>query len=73
MIVAADFDEVYMVEPCKYEVPVCEAPNCFIGSYPPVSKIGELGPFHVNTKFLEPNRYAETLGHVTVRSVDFKC
>jgi hypothetical protein len=52
---------------------VCEAPNCFIASYPPVSKPGVAGPFNVNTSFLAPNRYAETVGPVPVRSVDFKC
>jgi hypothetical protein len=73
MIAAADFDEAYGTKACNFEVPVCKAPDCFIASYPPVSKPGELGPFNVNTSFLQPNRYAETVGPVTVRSVDFKC
>jgi hypothetical protein len=73
MIAAADFDEAYSTKACNYEVPVCKAPDCFIASYTPVSKPGELGPFNVNTSFLQPNRYAETVGPVPVRSVDFKC
>jgi hypothetical protein len=27
----------------------------------------------VNTSYLSPNRYMETVGTVTVRSEDFKC
>jgi hypothetical protein len=73
MISAADFDEAYSTKACNYEAPVCKTPDCFIASYPPVSKPGEQGPFFVNTQFLQPNRYAETVGPVPVRSVDFKC
>lgn len=73
MIAAADFDEAYGTKMCNYETPVCKAPDCFIASYAPVSKPGELGPFNVNTYLLQPNRYLETLGPVTVRSEDFKC
>lgn len=51
--------------------PKCSPPNCFIGSYPPVSKPGENGPFYVNTYLLQPNRLAETLGPVTIRAKDF--
>jgi hypothetical protein len=73
MIAAADFDEAYGTKMCNFEAPVCTAPDCFIASYAPVSKAGEEGPFNVNTYFLQPNRYAETVGPVPVRSVDFKC
>lgn len=73
MISAADFDEAYSTKACNYETPVCQAPGCFVASYPPVSKPGEEGLFYVNTSFLQPNRYAETVGPVPVRSVDFKC
>jgi len=73
MIVGADFDKAYSTPSCDYTKPVCTAPNCFIASYPPISKPGVQGPFYVNTQFLEPNRYYETLGPVTVRSEDFKC
>ena len=73
MISAADFDEAYGTNACNHEMPVCKAPDCFIASYPPVSKPGEEGLYFVNTSFLQPNRYAETVGAVTVRSEDFKC
>jgi hypothetical protein len=73
MIAAADFDEAYNTKACNTEKPVCKAPECFIGSYAPVPKPGEEGPFNMNSYFLQPNRYLETVGPVPVRSVDFKC
>jgi hypothetical protein len=75
MIAAADFDEVYRTTTPSFtqKIPECNAPGCFIASYPPVSKLGESGPFFVNSRFLQPNRYAETAGPVSVRSADFKC
>jgi len=73
MIHASDFDEAYSTEACNREMPVCRAPDCFIASYPPVSKPGEEGLYFVNTSFLQPNRYLETVGPVPVRSEDFKC
>ena len=73
MIAAADFDEAYQTKPCNTEPPVCKSPECFIASYPPVSPPGVAGNFNVNTSFLQPNRYAETVGPVPVRSEDFKC
>ena len=73
MIAAADFDEAYQTKPCNTESPVCKAPECFIASYPPVSPPGVAGNFNVNTSVLQPNRYAETVGPVPVRSEDFKC
>ena len=73
MIAAADFDEAYQTKPCNTEPPVCKAPECFIASYPPVSPPGVAGNFNVNTSFLQPNRYAETVGPVPGRSEDFKC
>ena len=54
MIAAADFDEAYNTKPCNMEPPVCQAPECFIGSYPPVSPPGVPGNFNVNTSFLQP-------------------
>lgn len=66
MVHAADLEEVYATPP------VCEAPNCFIGSYPPVTKAGESGNFNVNTYLLQPNRKMEVVGPVPVRSSDFK-
>lgn len=73
MIAAADFDEAYATQSCGDKAPICTAPDCFIASYPPISKPGVEGPFNVNTSFLQPNRYAETVGPVSVRSEDFKC
>lgn len=48
--------------------PVCNPPTCFIGSYPPVTRAGEMGPFFVNTYFLQDNRKKELVGPVPVRS-----
>lgn len=72
-MIGANFDEVYKTPACNQPTPKCSAPYCFISSYPPVSKPGENGPFFVNTSFLQPNRYAETVRAVPVRSEDFKC
>ena len=73
MIESADFDEAYSTKMCPWFKPKCSAPNCFIGSYPPVTPAGKTGPFMVNTHFLQPDRYAETVGPVPVRSEDFTC
>ena len=73
MIVGADFDTAYSGPACVSAKPACTAPNCFIASYPPISKPGVDGGFDVNSQFLEPNRYYETVGPVPVRSEDFKC
>jgi hypothetical protein len=73
MVLAADFDEAYSTPMCPHPGPTCSAPYCFIGSYPPVTPPGKNGPFFVNTKFLQPDRYAETVGVVPVRSEDFMC
>ena len=42
-MIAAVFDEAYGTKPCNYEKPICDAPNCFVASYPPVSKPGVEG------------------------------
>lgn len=48
--------------------------NCFIASYPPVTKPGQDGPFYVNTYLTQNDRKFETLGPATVRSGDLeKC
>lgn len=73
MIEAADFDEAYSSPMCPQYRPSCVSPNCFIGSYPPITPAGQTGPFFVNTYFLQPDRYAETVGTVPVRSEDFLC
>ena len=74
MLTASAFDEAYTTKPCNYERPICQAPECFIASYPPIAKVGDAsGRFFVNTYLLQPNRFLETVGPVTVRSEDFKC
>lgn len=45
------------------------APVGFVGSYPPVTPIGQEGPFFVNTYFLQKDRMYEAGGKsVPVRS-----
>ena len=38
MLNIADFDEAYATKPMNAEPIPCEAPECFVGSYPPVAK-----------------------------------
>ena len=64
---------VYADKPPTYEEIPCQPPTCFVGSYPPVAKAGEMGPFFVNTYLLQPNRKFETFGTVSVRSGDLDC
>ena len=45
-------------------VPDCTAPACFIGSYPPVTPAGQMGPFLVNTYYLQADRKLELAGPV---------
>jgi len=74
MIASADFDLAYNTKPSNYEKPICQPPECFVASYPPVAKVGDKdGNFFVNSSLLQPNRLAETKGPVTVRSADFQC
>ena len=73
MILSSDSDEAYSTPLCNQPRPQCQAPNCFIGSYPPITPCGQVGPYFVNTKFLQPNRFAETVGPVPIRSEDLKC
>ena len=73
MLILADFDKAYSTKPCNTEKPICKAPECFVASYPPIAKPGDAdGKFYINSSLLQPNRLAETLGPVTVRSADFK-
>ncbi len=69
----ADFDEAFSTPMCPYPRPPCNPPGCFIGSYAPITPPGQAGPFFVNTKFLQADRYAETVGPTPVRSEDFSC
>jgi hypothetical protein len=74
MLNFSDFDEAYANKPANVELIPCKPPDCFVGSYAPVAKPGEEGPFYVNTYLLQPNRKFETVGTVSVRSEDFeKC
>ena len=73
MVNFADFNEVYADKTPTYEEIPWQPPTCFVGSYPPVAKAGEMGPFFVNTYLLQPNRKFETFGTVSVRSADLEC
>lgn len=73
MLDYADFNEVYTNKPQNVEKIPCEPPACFVGSYAPVAKAGETGPFFVNTYLLQPNRKMEVAGPVPVRSKDLEC
>ena len=74
MLNIADFDEVYTNKPQNVEQIPCQPPACFVGSYAPVSKAGEEGPFFNNTYLLQKDRKFETFGTVKVRSGDLeKC
>ena len=71
-ISVSDFDEAYSTEACPQYRPVCKGNNCFVASYPPVSKPGAYGTFLVNSYLVQPERKAELAGPVPVRSRDFK-
>ena len=73
MLDYADFNDVYANKPQNVEKIPCEPPACFVGSYAPVAKAGETGPFFVNTYLLQPNRKMEVAGPVPVRSKDLEC
>jgi hypothetical protein len=77
-MIGSDFDTAYnqplVMGPSPYQyAPVCKAPECFIGSYAPVTPAGHTGPYWVNTYFLEPSRRREIAGPVVIRSGMFKC
>lgn len=59
-----NFDDMLPVNPPQK----CEAPHCFIASYPPVARPGQANGFFVNTYFLQPDRKSELAGPVPVRS-----
>lgn len=73
MLSPADFDSVFREKNNNFEPVPCNAPTCFVGSYPPVSRAGENGKFNVNTYLLQSDRIFETLGPATVRSKDLNC
>jgi len=72
MLNFADFNEVYASKPPNFEEIPCKPPACFVGSYAPVAKAGENGPFYVNTYLLQQNRKMEVVGTVAVRSKDLE-
>ena len=74
MLNIADFDEAYNGKPTNVEQIPCQPPACFVGSYAPITKPGELGAFNVNTYLLQKDRKFETVGTVKVTSGDLeKC
>ena len=74
MLNIADFDEAYNGKPTNVEQIPCQPPDCFVGSYAPVSKPGEEGRFFNNTYLLQKDRKFETVGTVKVTSGDLeKC
>lgn len=71
-MIAADFNTVYTesmlgAPPMQFE-PACNPPNCFKGSYPPITPLGYWGPYWVNTCYLQPARRLEIAGPVSMRS-----
>ena len=73
MIQTADLDEAYapLSTPSPFmKGPKCSPPECFIGSYAPVTPAGEMGPFFVNSYMLQPNRKAEIVGAVRVKPLN---
>lgn len=69
----ADFDEAYRVShapPVFLPPPVLRPGQGFINSYPIVTPAGQNGDYFVNTYYLQPNRKAELVGPVSVRSGD---
>jgi len=69
----SDFDKAYASGPDTVDLMPCTPPTCFVGSYAPVTKAGEQGPFYVNTYLLQPDRSMGVLGPTTVRSSDLSC
>ena len=70
MILTADLEEAFspLDTPSPFmKGPKCQAPDCFIGSYAPITPAGEMGPFFVNSYMLQPNRKVEIVGPVKVR------
>lgn len=76
MLKASNFDLAYCpnqpVIPQFQYTPACNPPACFVGSYPPVTPAGQIGPFFVNTYFLRPDRRVELAGPVPVRCKDLR-
>ena len=71
-LVGSDFNIAYSAPfimgpvPNQFQ-PVCTGPKCFIGSYPPITPAGKMGPYFVNTYFLQNDRRRELGGPVIIR------
>ncbi len=73
MIIGADFDTAYKSNIKNTPAVPCKAPGCFVGSYPPVTPAGKIGPWFTNTYFLRPDRKSELPGPVPVREKTLTC
>lgn len=77
-MIGSDFDTAYNIPfimgpvPRQYE-PECKAPGCFVGSYAPITPAGYMGPFWVNTYYLQGDRKRELAGPVIIKSGTLKC
>jgi hypothetical protein len=76
-MIGADFDKAYRKPilmapvPSQFQ-PACKPSNaCFIGSYPPITHAGYVGPYFVNTYYLEGDRKRELGGPVVINSAMF--
>ena len=65
----SDFDEIGNADVKNFGAftPTCAPPTCFIGSYVPVTPAGQMGPFLVDTYYLQDDRHRELAGPVKVR------
>ena len=77
-MIGSDFDDAYNIPfvmgPVPYQVqPECKAPTCFIGSYAPITPAGLMGPFWVNTYYLQDDRKRDLAGPVVIRSGSLSC
>jgi len=77
-MIGSDFDTAYsapfIMGPVPYQFqPECKGPTCFIGSYVPITPAGAMGPFLVNTYYLQGDRKRELAGPVVIRSGSLKC
>lgn len=77
-MIGSDFDTAYDIPfimgpaPHQHE-PECKAPGCFVGSYAPITPAGYMGPFWVNTYYIQGDRRRELAGPVIIKSGTLKC
>jgi hypothetical protein len=62
MLSPAEFKSIEVSPISKQDRPM------FVGSYPPVTPVGEVGPYFVNTYYLQTDRILELPGPIPVRS-----